>query len=322
MAGSDTLTWLFVNYQIWNSYKADFEIQYVNAAGQHFQTTYRRGGWWPIFKVDDGPETRILGTNGGVATYGDITVRTNLIHPEEFGSKKNNFLLVEWFATNNNPTEPHYFSLTSHTDVMIANNDYADVKAYADDYVNKRGFTMHDDYTSYTLTLMVRDAFKVTNVDTFWFGQWTSYIKEHKWENTTRTTALKGYDSSFSFGWWKRPIRGNQTERFAVLLGVGENLMAPPVVEVTNTFQENYNPKQKVNITGILKETDKEDIINCWYKFRNETHSIFTNLPTNDFDGVFTTDFSFGIELPQEVGAYDLEIQAKDRYNMTSNVIN
>lgn len=320
MAIRNGLTWTWMKNRIWDDYNADFDIYYVKD-GRNIQTSYGYGGWWPAFKVDDDPRlTKVLGTKEGVASYGDISVTTNISNPAVFGNEKYNYLLIEWFITNNNPTEPHRVSLATHCDVMIANNDRATIYWYQNDAVNRRGLTMYDSSTSYRLTLMVKDAYQVTNVDHFWYGPWGRY-QLHYWEDRTEAGKLEGYDSAFSFGWSNRVVRENSTIRLAVLLGVGENLVSPPTVEVTSQFQENYLPNYDFTVTGVFKTINKDDQVQVRYKYMNDEEknaTEFVDLSSPDGNPVQST-FSIPIRTPANVSLNELQIYAVNKFGLKSN---
>ena len=201
---------------------------------------------------------------------------------------------------------------------MIANNDWAEVRAYQDGYNYMKGLTMTDErWTKYTLTLLVRDAFKVENVDTFWFGQWGGRVNLHKWDNTNRTIPLQDRDSAFSFGWVNRTIRGGKTLRLAVLLGVGRYLPSPPTVTVTSNFSEKYLPKQKFNVTGFVK-AEKNVNLTLMYSFNGVVHPYFENNYTGENES-FEQNFDIPFETPIQVGKYPLYIWATDSLGTYSN---
>lgn len=164
--------WVKDSYWIYG-YVSDFDIKYKNGT-----TTYYDAGWFPIFNVDGGQNVTILGKNNGTAYSNNIHVKTVLSQP--LGE---NYLLIQWILSNNG-TKSRKVSLSSYTDISIAGNDYADVFWYGG-LQNKRGLTMKDTkYTNYSLTLLTKDAYSVTNVDTFWFGE-CELLKMHYWDNRT-----------------------------------------------------------------------------------------------------------------------------------------
>ncbi|KAI5482960.1 Listeria-Bacteroides repeat domain (List Bact rpt) family [Trichomonas vaginalis G3] len=302
-----TLSWHYVQYPTWNQWRSDFDIRYVSG-GHSYSTSYDNYGWWPAFKVDNGNLVYILGRNKGEASSNNVYVKTNLSYPLD-----NNYILVQWIVTNHD-TEPHYVSLASHTDVQIIDND----RARVDWYGGNRGLTMTQDKKFFELyntklTLLVRDGYGVTNVDDFWFGEWWP-SHQHYWDNRTDRKSLVGRDSAFSIGWHKRAIYPHQTLTFGVLLGVGDNLKSPPIINVTTNFQQNYNPNSKVNVTVIVQDYDAGETITLYCNFPNGITKYHNKSLTSWKAGShgLNESYSFEVTLGTTVSSYPLTVWAND----------
>lgn len=304
--------WQWVKWEADNNqgYDGDFNIVY-----NWFTTTYRFSGWRPILKVDNFPEVKILGINDGVAKDHDITVTTN------FTLLGKNYLLIKFIATNTGE-DPHKISIASFTDVKINSNDRAECGWYD----GNRGLSMYDDQTNTNLTLVVRDGYEVTNVDTFWFGEFNG-LDKHYFENAAPNTHLKDIDSTFSLGWQNRVIYPGQTIPFGVLLGIGQGLKNPPTLTVDETkFNQNYGPGERPRFYVTIKEKDfDKNVMLYWNVTTNGITQAFKAIKPytkNNFSNGIKKD-EFNVILPNNVSSTEVKVWAQkeyDGYNLSSNV--
>ncbi|EAX92358.1 hypothetical protein TVAG_215840 [Trichomonas vaginalis G3] len=306
---ASNLTWNWITQPYWiYGDVSDFDVYYNNVP-----TTYSNSGYRPIFNVDLGKNITILGKNGGKAFYNDILVETKFSQP--IGE---NYLLIQFVCTNNG-TKSHKVSLSSFTDVQIDQNDNSSINWYG----GNRGLTMIDDrYTNYTLTLLVKDAYKVENVDTFWFGIF-DLINTHYWDNRTDNSSLIGSDSTFSFGWLNREVKPNSSITLGVLLGVGSNLKNPPVVKVTNEVEKMYRPGKQITISGTVEDYDPGEVVSVYYNYTSTTKK-FENVLVNNYStgtGNMSDTFSFDFELTSEMENSTLTIWSVDSFGYISNII-
>ncbi|EAX82864.1 hypothetical protein TVAG_521060 [Trichomonas vaginalis G3] len=137
-----------------------------------YSTTFWNHGWYVVFRVyengEPGPLVYVKGSNKGKAEYNGIKFETK----GDIDSQTGYFILT--FNIRNTAQEPKRIDVGVFADVQIAENDKATIKPLA----NKRGFTMKDDLTRISFTLLIRDAANVTNVDSFYYGP-----LEYEWYN-------------------------------------------------------------------------------------------------------------------------------------------
>ncbi|EAX85570.1 hypothetical protein TVAG_325270 [Trichomonas vaginalis G3] len=296
----------------------DFDIQYNELADQGgvswVQTTYSNGGWYPIFKVDDDVQTRILGRNGGTATYKGVRASTIIEAVPELGEK---YLLIT-FSLKNEDERPHTVSVSAHADVQIKHNDHATCYWYGNE--SHRGLTMYDPNSKITLTILVRGGYKVFDADLFWFGRWEGTRNLHYFDNTNETKILERTDSAFSVSWLNHHLYPNKTINFTVLMGVGENLMNPSTVNISTNFSENYNPESVVVVTGIVDDIDQSENVTVYYEFENKNRTFVDTFTTEPNGGIINGAFTFNVTLGNAVNRYNLKVYAIDSSNLTSNV--
>ena len=109
---------------------------------------------------------------------------------------------------------------------------------------------------------------------------------------------------------------------FGVLLGVGDNLKNPPIINVTNPFQENYNPNSKVTVTVDVQDYDADETTTLYYNFTDGTRE-YTNVAVKSWragSNGFSDSCSFEVTLGTNVSAYPLTVWAEDSFGYKSNV--
>lgn len=305
------LTWNWAEYFAVPEDFSNFDIKYKGK-----QTTFNDGGWCTEFRVDGKPSgwQRIHGFDNGKATYRDTkgTVRWETHIERPLG---HNYLLIK-FQCYNDGKEPRKISLSCYADIKIANNDKATVSWYGRG--DRRGLTMYDRQTDITLTLVAKNGYGVTNYDSFWFGEWEGSDKRHQLDNRPSDYDLIGVDSVFSLGWKDRVIYGGKDYNFTVLVGVGEDLPDPPLITVDENLKETYKGGDEVIVTGIVKDYSVNEKV--WVNWSIDTNPVQSDQIPFEGDLYNGLPFSFKFRLPQEVGQYNLTIQASDKTFLNSNL--
>ena len=180
--------------------------------------------------------------------------------------------------------------IATYADIQIADNDYAPITNLS----GNRGFTMTDG-TKYTFTFLGRNSYGVTDVDTYWFGQF-QIREENKWNNSQTyvygsTTERQG-DSGMAFSWKNRTIQNGEKLIFSVAIGIG-TLNTPPTIRVTSQLKNSYYQGEVVDVQGYVNDIDNGDIVTVKYAIDGgEEMVIANNLRPNGSEKYFHTSFT------------------------------
>ena len=151
------------------------------------------------------------------------------------------------------------------------------------------------DGTKYTFTFLGRNSYGVTDVDTYWFGQF-QLREENKWNNSQTfdygsESSRKG-DSGMAFSWKNRTIQNGEKLIFSVAIGIG-TLNTPPTIRVTSQLKNSYYQGEVVDVQGYVNDVDNGDIVTVKYAIDGgEEMVIANNLRPNGSEKYFHTSFS------------------------------
>lgn len=173
-----------------------------NIKGNGKQTTCGDPGYATVLKVDNN-QVNIVNGSGSLDT---ITLNTTLNFVED-----GNYVKVI-YTVKNNGTSDKTVSIATHADIMINNDDRATITRLAND----RGFSMTDG--TYNYKVYLKKTTGVTDVDTYWFGQYTQRTN-NLWSNTS-INSLVGIDSGMVYSWVNRTIPAGATQEFSVIIGL------------------------------------------------------------------------------------------------------
>ena len=139
-----------------------------NIWGDSVQTTFSDKGYFSVLNVN-GTEANIKNCSGSL---NGVSVQTKLSY-----ISNGNYVKISFEATNTSGSAKT-IGIATYADIQIADNDYAPITNLS----GNRGFTMTDG-TKYTFTFLGRNSYGVTDVDTYWFGQF-QIREENKWNNS------------------------------------------------------------------------------------------------------------------------------------------
>ena len=251
-----------------------------NIWGDSVQTTFSDKGYFSVLNVN-GTEANIKNCSGSL---NGVSVQTKLSY-----ISNGNYVKISFEATNTSGSAKT-IGIATYADIQIANNDYAPITNLS----GNRGFTMTDG-TKYTFTFLGRNSYGVTDVDTYWFGQF-QIREENKWNNSQTyvygsTTERQG-DSGMAFSWKNRTIQNGEKLIFSVAIGIG-TLNTPPTIRVTSQLKNSYYQGEVVDVQGYVNDIDNGDIVTVKYAIDGgEEMVIANNLRPNGSEKYFHTSFT------------------------------
>ena len=251
-----------------------------NIWGDSVQTTYSDKGYFSVLNVN-GTEANIKNCSGSL---NGVSVQTKLSY-----ISNGNYVKISFEATNTSGSAKT-IGIATYADIQIANNDYAPITNLSDN----RGFTMTDE-TKYTFTFLGRNSYGVTDVDTYWFGQY-QIREENKWNNSQTfdygsESERKG-DSGMAFSWKNRTIQNGEKLIFSVAIGIG-TLNTPPTIRVTSQLKNSYYQGEVVDVQGYVNDINNGDIVTVKYAIDGGEEMVIANsLRPNGSEKYFHTSFS------------------------------
>ena len=251
-----------------------------NIWGDSVQTTFSDKGYFSVLNVN-GTEANIKNCSGSL---NGVSVQTKLSY-----ISNGNYVKISFEATNTSGSTKT-IGIATYADIQIADNDYAPITNLS----GNRGFTMTDG-TKYTFTFLGRNSYGVTDVDTYWFGQF-QLREENKWNNSQTfdygsESSRKG-DSGMAFSWKNRTIQNGEKLIFSVAIGIG-TLNTPPTIRVTSQLKNSYYQGEVVDVQGYVNDIDNGDIVTVKYAIDGgEEMVIANNLRPNGSEKYFHTSFS------------------------------
>lgn len=251
-----------------------------NIWGDSVQTTFSDKGYFSVLNVN-GTEANIKNCSGSL---NGVSVQTKLSY-----ISNGNYVKISFEATNTSGSAKT-IGIATYADIQIADNDYAPITNLS----GNRGFTMTDG-TKYTFTFLGRNSYGVTDVDTYWFGQF-QIREENKWNNSQTyvygsTTERQG-DSGMAFSWKNRTIQNGEKLIFSVAIGIG-TLNTPPTIRVTSQLKNSYYQGEVVDVQGYVNDIDNGDIVTVKYAIDGgEEMVIANNLRPNSSEKYFHTSFT------------------------------
>lgn len=251
-----------------------------NIWGDSVQTTYSDKGYFSVLNVN-GTEANIKNCSGSL---NGVSVQTKLSY-----ISNGNYVKIS-FETTNTSGSAKTIGIATYADIQIANNDYAPITNLS----GNRGFTMTDE-TQYTFTFLGRNSYGVTDVDTYWFGQY-QIREENKWNNSQTfdygSESQRKGDSGMAFSWKNRTIQNGEKLIFSVAIGIG-TLNTPPTIRVTSQLKNSYYQGEVVDVQGYVNDIDNGDIVTVKYAIDGgEEMVIANNLRPNGSEKYFHTSFS------------------------------
>jgi len=267
-----------------------------NVWGDGVQSTYADYGYSTILVVG-GSQTEI--TNGSGSLNGvTLNTKLNLI-------SDGHYVQIE-YTIKNTTTQTQTIGIATHADIQIHNDDFAPIE----NLNGNRGFTMTDG--TYLFTFLGRNSYAVTDVDTYWFGDY--HIRtNHLWDQTYTYQFGDGSrrgDSGMTYSWKNRTIAPNETQVYSALIGIGD-LNTPPVLTNTSTLKSEYYPNNVISLSGTINDADVGDILKIKYALDGGAEVVVSRTYTST-----GTPQNYGINfpLPSNIteGKHKIQIWAVD----------
>lgn len=270
--------------------------------GVEKQTTFNNNGFRIILKNAAGSSTAV-GTiaNGGekIITFGDVqygfTLNLSLVN-------RGRYVKVE-FAVRNLTGSAQTYSVGSGTDVQIGNNDSAPITQFPDG----SGFYMSDGLSA-QFNFIGKNAYGVTDVDTFWFGHYGSVNTEMF--NQISDASLTNTDSGMAFSWKDRTVAPGATNKHSILIGIAA-VNAPPMATLTGIFAPGSTlpdvvPGGAYTVTGTVSDAEDTAGTELFYAIDEGTP-----VTLHTFSGV-AGPFTATVPIPEDLtsGTHTITIYA------------
>lgn len=295
-AGFNQIGWdnLYGSYRLWGT---------VN--GNEKATTYEDEGW--RIELRDG-----AGNSAYVGIISNGVEKTVYVNGVPFGFTLNlsfinagRYVKVE-FAVRNTTNVTQVISIGSIADIKIGENDAAQITQFDDG----SGFYM-DDGDGARFSFIGKNAYGVTDVDTFWFG-YTEDMHVEMYQQVTQRQSPPGLDTGMAFSWKNRTIQPGATNKYSVLIGIGE-VSAPPVLTLFDEFAPGgmlppLLPGSNLSVSGTVSDLEKTAGTQLYYAIDDREPISFYTFPGEP--GSFTAS----ITLPNDLvaGNHTIKIYAQD----------
>lgn len=166
-----------------------------------YRTTFNDVGYTTVFKVDENQE---------VVTNHKLELNKYYLETIISSSSSNAFANIAYKVTNRD-TRPHKISIATHADIQIRDCDSASIY----NLFGNRGFRMEDTCDSNTYTTFVLRGLGGIDVDTYWFGAYSS--RQNNLFSNVDSSSYTGDDSGIAFSWKDRYIDPGQTITFSLI---------------------------------------------------------------------------------------------------------
>lgn len=258
-----------------------FDIQGMDDSTA-FKTTFANGGYRTAISVNQGSKVEVPYQSDAASVGSSLTAQTTL--DIAYG---NRYVKITYTVQNNGST-PQNFQIGSSADVMIGNNDRAEVVGvFSGDKCT--GLSMDGSpKNNYKFSLVAPDC------DTLWYGFYSGAYT-NIFTNLANKSA--GYNGDSGMAWsWRGSVAPGQTWSRYVLIGAGE-LPPTPNAPVLDSNNFNLYAGNKVTITGMAAaDGDKPAPDTIYISFGGKEYSA-----TVQQDGTFSVE----VEVPEDTSADD-----------------
>mgnify|MGYP000900645027 CR=1 FL=1 len=293
------------NGKMWYSTDAYYTFNvkgYYN--GSLLKTTYSDRGYETYLKIGSNEYSlEKFSDNGASQTINGIQITLNLSTVSG-----GNYVKIQYTVTNTN-SSTKTISLATGADIMIGGNDRAPIE----NLPGNKGIRMSGDGAQFMF--IGRNSYGVTDVDTYWFGYYYDW-KSNKY-NQSYTYQGSSTDSGMAWSWKNRSIAPGETQKYSVLIGIGE-LNNAPTINITSSVKDTYYRGEVVNIQGTVNDVDYGDVVRVKYAVDDGIeYEIDQSFTPNGTETPF--DLNFSIPTNLSVGNHVLKIWAvDDKGNMSS----
>lgn len=221
------------------SYPHLFDIQ-GRDNGSEIRTTYADTGYRTAIEVD-GSKVDVRYQEGATTAAGSLTAETDLSFA--YGGR---YVKITYTVTNNGSTTQD-FQIGSSADVMIGNNDHAEVVG------TETGLSMNGlPKNEYQFQLVAPDC------DTLWYGYYTHAYRNMFTDLTDKETPYH-LDSGMAWSWNGAVAPGATWTRY-VLVGVGD-LPLSPAAPTLGDIDTTWTRGETVTVFGTVTGENAADMV-------------------------------------------------------------
>ena len=221
------------------SYPHLFDIQ-GRDNGSEIRTTYADTGYRTAIEVD-GSKVDVRYQEGATTVAGSLTAETDLSFA--YGGR---YVKITYTVTNNGSTTQD-FQIGSSADVMIGNNDHAEVVG------TENGLSMNGlPQNGYQFQLVAPDC------HTLWYGHF-SQAYDNTFTNLENRTTPYNRDSGMAWSWSGAVAPGETWTRY-VLVGVGE-LPPSPDAPTLDNIDTTWPIGATVTVSGTVTGENAADTV-------------------------------------------------------------
>lgn len=245
-----------------------------------------------------------------------------------------NYMQVSFTAKADSNVENGFLGI--YYDVEINSNDDAQLNVIKNG-TKVIGFDMTDDYspTQPKLSVYLRGNTGVTDVDTYWFGDFSDDTHNFKSMETDDPATLYGSeyesnyikdtdgnligfkdgDSTMNFAWNNINLAAGESKTFSIIIGVGNANSVAPIISSVEKTDAGYVVK------GTQTGDYEKQNFSLMYKIENE------NL-VNSTSAISWNGDNFSSTIPVDVskfitpGDYTIAFSAMNNYGAISNSVN
>ncbi|MBP3509325.1 YDG domain-containing protein [Oscillibacter sp.] len=272
--GSDALTASSSYIKFYQNSRNRFDIHGVDN-GKEFKTTFMDGGYRTAVSLDGGAsKVEVSYTGNTVPVGGSLTAQTSL--DIVYGGR---YVQIAYKVTNSGSTTKD-FRIGSSADVMIDNNDKAEVKG------STAGLTMSGSpKNSYTFNLVAPTC------DTLWYGYWTQAYDNVFTNRADRNTP---YNKDSGMAWsWSGSVAPGETWTRYVLIGAGELPPSPSAPAIPDLTTRTVTAGAEETFTGTGQARTTVHITVCG----QEASAVV------DSNGSFTAQITIPANYPDATAA-------------------
>ena len=218
-----------------------------------------------------------------------------------------NFVKIE-YVLKNKGNKAATITLGTQADVQISADDLATLTRMD----NNMGVNLIDDRNNIQFKFYGKGVENVTDIDNLWIGTYPEH-EEHFFANNN-ISKIENIDSAFTFSWKNRVIQPNETQRYSILIGIGE-MSSVPKLQLNQTNKYYFNPNNVI-VSGSVEDSDQNSKVVLHYKVDDgaeKTSSTYI-LDNNKLD--------FNIDLSSESlseGTHNIRVWAVDNQGNISN---
>lgn len=233
-------------------YKTDYRFDikgYVN--GELQSTTFYDRGYQAKLKVDNNEAEDLLMTDYSEEIVNGVEwdVECNFIN-------NGRYVKITYSLTNTEATTKT-ISLGGYVDVQIAGDDRATIERFE----NSKGLKLYNVEENIQFSFYGKSVAGTTDIDNLWIGTYPDH--DDNCFNNNTTNKIENKDSAFAYSWVNRTLAANSTNKYSVIIGMGEVSNAPKIELDEN--QGDCFSTDSVVVKGTIKDADKNSKATLYY---------------------------------------------------------